>query len=933
MELRHPYAMTAQDVAEALQSDLETGLSAPEARRRLELYGPNELQETPPPSLLEMLWEQFNNFVVIMLIVAAIVSAVVGAYTGEGYTDALAIVAIVVLNAILGVVQEGRAEAALRALKKMSAPEAHVIREGKAMTIPNAEVVPGDVVLLETGNYVPADARLFSGFNLAIDESSLTGESVSVEKDPDAVLDEDVPLGDRKNMAYMGSVVTYGHGRGIVVATGMNTEIGQIAEMLQSYEEPPTPLQRRLDQLGRVLGWATLVVCGIVFAVGVVRLIAIDPVGTVAGWLQVHQHKLIELFMVAVSLAIAAVPEGLPAVVTIALALGMQRMIRRNALIRKLPAVETLGSATVICSDKTGTLTTNEMTVVRVWVDGKLIRVTGRGYKPEGEFVNGNDKPLDVESMPDLRVLGTAVALCNDALLQSEPGQDGGEIWKVVGDPTEGALISLAAKMGISSDEIGKAYPRVAEIAFDSDRKRMTTIHKISSDGLLPVETPYVAFTKGAPEMVLGVSSHILRDGKIEPLTDADREAITQLNADLAAQALRVLAAAFKPMDGVPDHPTVDEVEHDLVFIGLIAMRDPARPEVKEAIKVAKGAGIRTVMITGDYPATAAAIARELGLMDNGAVVAGTALDAMSDEELVEIADQVNVYARVSPAHKVRIVDALKARGYVVAMTGDGVNDAPALKRAHIGVAMGITGTDVSKQTADMVLTDDNYASIVAAVEEGRVIYSNIRKFVFYLISCNVGEILIIFLAMMMGLPLPLLPIHLLWLNLVTDGAPALALGMEEKEPDIMRRPPRPSNEPILTSELWVLTAIQAVVETAATLGAFMLSLTSLGDDLTTAQTVAFTTLVVAELLRAYTARSERYNVWQIGLFSNKWMVAATATSFLLLLAVVYLPFLQPVFNTSPLTWRHWSMILPMTLLPAIAAEAAKYFLRRRDGV
>ncbi len=920
----HTYPVA--EVAEKLASDPVNGLTEEEASRRLAQVGPNELREEPPPTLLQMLWDQFNNFVVILLIVAAIISAIVGAYTGEGYTDALAIIAIVTLNAILGIVQEGRAEAALRALKKMTAPEAHVIRDGKIRTIPGREVVPGDIVLLDTGNYVPADVRLIEGFNLTIDESPLTGESVPVQKRPGEVLAADATLGDRHNMAFMGSIVTYGRGRGLVIATGMHTQIGHIAEMLQSYEEPATPLQQRLDQLGRWLGMATLIICAVVFGVGLLRLVTATPISDLGAWLAIpfHQEELIELFMTAISLAIAAVPEGLPAVVTIALALGMQRMIRRHVLIRRLAAVETLGSANVICSDKTGTLTTNEMTVVRVLVDDQLLNVSGEGYRPEGTFsVNG--ATLDPSATPSLQMLARGAMLCNDAILE----QDGGTL-RLVGDPTEGALLSMAAKAGLDDRHLAASWPRVAEIPFDSERKRMTTIHRASNG------KPVIhAYTKGAPELVLERCNTCLSNGVPQPLDDQKRAAILRVNAELAGQALRVLAIAYRQLDSVPDEPHADDIERNLTFIGLTAMRDPARPEVRDAIQLARAAGIRTVMITGDYPDTAAAIAGELELLDDKAeLLTGADLSTITDEELAHRASTVSVYARVNPVHKMRIVEALQSNGSVVAMTGDGVNDAPALKRAHIGVAMGITGTDVSKQTADMVLTDDNYASIVAAIEEGRIIYANIRKFVYYLISCNVGEILIIFVAMLAGLPLPLLPIHLLWLNLVTDGAPALALGLEQKEPDIMRQKPRPASQPIITRDLWILTAVQAVVETVATLGAFVISLNTLEVDPANpllSRTIAFTTLVVAELLRAFTARSERFNVWQIGLLTNRWMAYAVSASFVLLLGVIYLPFLQPVFNTVPLTGQHWLMLLPFTLLPSTAAEMAKFFMRRQQ--
>ncbi len=920
----HVHALSTEAVASQLDTNLVTGLTEDEAARRLAQYGPNELREEPPPTLLQRLIAQFNNFIVILLIVAAIISAIVGTYTNEGYTDTLAIMAIVILNAVLGVVQEGRAEAALRTLKKMTAPEARVLRDGKLQTIPSREVVPGDITLLDTGNYVPADVRLSEGYNLTIDESPLTGESVAVAKMPDSVLNADVTLGDRKNVAFMGSMVSYGRGRGIVFSTGMNTEIGKIAEMIQSQEDPPTPLQVRLDQLGKWLGYITLVICAIVFLVGVFRLINATPVDDIGAWLAmpVHQEAVIGLFMVAISLAIAAVPEGLPAIVTIALALGMQRMVRRHVLIRRLAAVETLGSANVICSDKTGTLTTNEMTVVRVVVDNQTLHVSGEGYRPEGRF-SLDGQAVEGTAQSTLRVLARGAMLCNDAIVELD-----GAAWRLIGDPTEGALITMATKAGLNAADLAAQWPRVAEIPFDSERKRMTTIHR-SSNGTGKL----IAFTKGAPELLLAQCDHILLEGCEVPLSNQDRETILAANATLAGQALRVLAVAYRELETLPPTLQANEIEKELTLVGLAAMRDPARPEVKEAIATASHAGVRTVMITGDYPDTAAAIAEDLGLLtDREQILTGAELSAISDPDLAEKAAHISVYARVNPAHKMRIVEALQSRENIVAMTGDGVNDAPALKRAHIGVAMGITGTDVSKQTADMVLTDDNYASIVAAIEEGRVIYANIRKFVFYLVSCNVGEILIIFLSMLVGLPLPLLPIHLLWLNLVTDGAPALALGLEAKEPDIMQFRPRSARQPIITRDLWVLTLIQAVAETAATLGAYVIALNTIETDLADpvlSRTIAFTTLVTAELLRAFTARSERYNIWQIGFLSNKWMIYATGISMLMLLAAIYIPFLQPVFNTAPLSVENWLLILPFILLPSLAAEVAKFFLRR----
>ena len=896
--------MSPEEVARRLGTDLQRGLSQEEAARRLEQLGPNELAEKPRPSMWALLLSQFNNFLIIILLVASVISILLGEFI-----DAGAIIAIVILNAVLSVIQESKAEEALAALKKMAAPEAHVIRDGHLISIPAREVVPGDLVVLETGNYVPADVRLVESANLRIEEASLTGESVPAKKDARAILPADAPLGDRQNMAFMGTLVTYGRGRGIVVATGMQTQIGRIAAMIQEVEEEATPLQQKLDQLGRWLGIAALVICGVIFLAGVLRGISV-----------------LEMFMTAVSLAIAAVPEGLPAVVTICLALGMQRMIQRHALIRRLPAVETLGSATVICSDKTGTLTQNEMTVVQVWADNTLLNVTGEGYRPEGEFMDRSEV-VDPRGYPAVDLLLRGMLLCNDARLEAVEASDNGgrPSWRIAGDPTEGALVVLAAKAGYWKDEMERLQPRLAEIPFDSGRKRMTTIHPNERGG-------YIAFVKGAPDIILQHATHIYVDGTVRELTDFDRERILEVNASLASNALRVLALAYRELDELPAEPTPELVEKDLVFVGLVGMIDPARAEVRDAIRVARQAGIRPVMITGDYPNTAVAIAQDLNLLrPQGKVLTGAELDRISDEELVRIVEDVDVFARVSPEHKMRIVEALRQRGHIVSMTGDGVNDAPALKRADIGVAMGITGTDVSKQTADMVLTDDNFASIVAAVEEGRIIYSNIRKFVFFLLSCNVGEILVIFLATIAGLPLPLTAIQLLMLNLLTDGAPALALGVERGDPDTMERPPRPVNEPVINKEMLIGIAVQAVTITAATLTAFLIGLRAFPDNLAGAQTMAFATLSLSELFRAYTSRSERYSVFAIGVFSNKYMQYAFLASLAILLAIIYVPVLDPIFDTAFLGWEHWAEILPLVLIPSVAAEITKWFLRQGD--
>ena len=929
MEIRECHCLSTGDLENQLTTHLEKGLTPEEAQERLKKFGPNELQEKPRPGFLQLLLAQFNNFLVMILIVAAVVSLLLGEYV-----DAIAIIVIVILNAVVGVVQESKAEAALAALKKMAAPSAQVIRGGHQVTIPSRELVVGDVVVIEAGNYIPADMRLIESVNLKVEEASLTGESVPVDKNASVVLDKEIPLGDRKNSAFMSTLVTYGRGKGLVTSTGMHTQLGLIAEMLQSYEEEETPLQQKLDQLGKTLGIVCLTVCGIIFVYGILRDThpgMILKEGIMA-YLSAEKRDIVHLFMTAVSLAIAAIPEGLPAVVTICLALGMQRMIRRHALIRKLPAVETLGCASVICSDKTGTLTQNQMTVVQAWAGGKRFKIGGEGYSPSGQFtIDG--QVFDPVKDPNASLLLHAGLLCNDAKLEESGEEKGGKTWRIVGDPTEGALVVAAAKAGLWRTGTEQVLKRVQEIPFDSERKRMTTIHQMqTAGGNFCFDCPAtVAFVKGAPDMILDICDQIIENGKPVAITEEKKKEVLAINQDLARQALRVLGMAYRPMKGVPAECTCEIVEKNLTFVGLMGMIDPARPEVKEAVKIAQGAGLKSVMVTGDYKDTAEAIAKEIGLLTpGGKVLTGAELDKMSEQDLAGVVDKVNVCCRVSPQHKTKIVDAFKAKGYVVAMTGDGVNDAPALKRANIGVAMGITGTDVTKETADMVLTDDNYASIVSAIEEGRIIYSNIRKFVFFLVACNVGEILIIFLSMLAGLPIPLSPIQLLLLNLVTDGAPALALGLEKGEPDIMRRPPRPTAEPVINRDMRLSIIIIAIADTVAVLLSFTWALSRFPGNLVAAQTVAFATLVCSELLRAYTSRSETYSIFSIGIFSNRWMVLATGGSFLLLLILIYVPFLQPFVDTVPLSLLDWVEMIPFMFIAPTAAEIIKIYLRRR---
>lgn len=889
-----------QELISKLNTDLEKGLTDDEVAKRLEKYGPNELKEEAKQSMLSKIIAQFNDFLILILIGASIVSFIVGEKV-----DAAVIIAIVIVNAALGLYQEGKAEKALEALKKMAAPNAKVLRNGNISVVPANTLVPGDIVILETGDVIPADLRLIESSNLKVEEASLTGESVPVEKDAEAVLTEDVSLGDRVNMAYMSTIVSYGRGKGVVVGTGHNTEIGKIATMIQTYEDESTPLQRKLNQLGKTLGIITLLVCAAVFGLGLLQ-----------------GRDILEMFLTAISLAVAAVPEGLPAIVTIVLALGMNRMVQRNAIVKKLLAVETLGTTTYICSDKTGTLTQNEMTVVKAYTDGKVIEVTGIGYEPEGEFkIEGESfEPKDSVNVNTLISIG---ALCNDAALdKTEEG------YRVLGDPTEGALVTLAGKAGITKEDINSKYPRIGEIPFDSDRKMMTTFH----ENFIPGKV--VSFTKGAPDILIDRSSSIYLNGQIVPFTEELKKQVLDINSQFSREALRVLAMAFREFDTLPENISPEAIENNMVFVGLVGMIDPPREEAKEAIRKCKKAGIQTVMITGDYKETAFAIAKQLGMADREEqAIMGKELDNLTDEELREIVKEKRVYARVSPEHKVRIVDALKANGEIAAMTGDGVNDALALKKADIGVSMGITGTDVAKNTAEVILTDDNFASIVAAVEEGRIIYSNIKKFVFFLLSCNIGEVLIIFLSMLFGLQVPLKPIQLLWLNLVTDSFPALALGMEKGDPEIMDMPPREPNEPILDKGMIRALIAQSIAICITTLGAYIWGLNKYGsDNLTMARTITFATLITAELLRAYSSRSLTHSIFHIGVFTNKTMTKSTLFSFLLLLIVIYVPFLQPIFDTYTVGLADWLMIILFAVIPLIIGELYKVVVYRKNN-
>lgn len=873
MEKRAWHVLSKEDIEKVLSTSFSKGLSRGEVYRRLEKYGPNELKERGRKTVFQMFLEQFKDFMIIVLIAAAIVSGLLGEIT-----DAFIILLIVVLNAVLGVVQESKAEKSLEALKKMASPTAKVIRDGMPDVVPVSQLVPGDVVVLEAGDFVPADIRLLETSNLKIEEAALTGESVPVEKFSEKLEKEDVPLGDRVNMAYSGSIVTYGRGKGIVVSTGMDTEMGKIAEMIQTGEETVTPLQKRLEVVGKTLGTAALAICGVIFIVGIL-----------------YGKEIFQMFLTSVSLAVAAIPEGLPAIVTIVLAVGVQRMARRNAIIRKLPAVETLGSATVICSDKTGTLTQNRMTVEQVYYNGEFLNVN----KLEGQ--DGLDDHI--------KLLITTGVLCNDTQIVVE-----GEKKKTIGDPTETALVQLGLKVGLDKDILDANMPRVDELPFDSERKLMTTVHKL--------ENGYRVFTKGAPDRLILRCNRILLDGKVVDISDDHLQQIQKANDDMASRALRVLGMAYKDLDDLNYTDKEKELENGLIFVGLVGMIDPPRPEAKEAIKICQRAGIKPIMITGDHKITAVAIARQLGILKSDEeAITGVELDRLSDEEFKERVKDFSVYARVSPEHKVRIVKAWQAWGEIVAMTGDGVNDAPALKIADIGAAMGKVGTDVAKEAADMVLTDDNFATIVAAVEEGRIIFANILKAIQYLLSCNVGEILVIFIATMLNWEEPLLPIHILWINLVTDSFPALALGMEPAERDIMDKKPRDPKARIFSRGMVRRIVYQGFLTGILTLTAFTIGLR---DGLDVGRTMAFAALTFGELVHVLNVRSNKYSIFKIGFMTNRYVVGAIAVSGLLQILVMVVPFLSDVFNVVSLNFKHWMWVAILALARLVVVEIVK---------
>ncbi len=897
-----------KEVFEQLQSSLN-GLSSEEANKRLREYGTNELKEVKKKSPFMMFFSQFKDFMIMVLIAAAIISGIIG-----DLIDTLSIIAIVIVNSVIGFIQEYRAEKAMEALKKMAAPAALALRDSKPVTVPASELVPGDIVLLEAGRIVPADMRLTEAAQLKIEEASLTGESMPVEKSIDTLHDKSIPLGDRKNMAYKGTVVSYGRGTGIIVATGMGTELGKIATLLQEEEEVKTPLQKRLAIFGQRLGIAVLAICAIVFLTGLLR-----------------GEDTILMLLTAVSLAVAAIPEALPAVVTISLAFGAKKMVRQNSLVRKLPAVETLGSVTYICSDKTGTLTMNKMTVEEVYVDGKIIKSSEIVAAPFMGALEAEERRLKPATTS---ILMTALALSNDAVFDKDN--------KLIGDPTEIALFDIAYKNGFNKQKLEKEFPRVAEIPFDSERKCMTTFHKwevgsgkwevkekdlLTSTSHFSLPTSYLSFTKGAIEVLIDRSNNILMSGGLKAI---DTNEILRISDRMAADGLRVLGIAMRRWDSIPDEMSHENVETELTILGFIGLMDPPREEAMEAVSMCKAAGIKPVMITGDHPLTARAIARRLGILEDDAraIITGRELEKLSLKEFEKRVEDIKVYARVAPEQKIKIVKALQDKGEFAAMTGDGVNDAPALKRADIGVAMGITGTDVAKEASHMILLDDNFATIVKAVKEGRRIYDNIRKVIKYLLTTNSGEIWTLFLAPLVGLPIPLLPIHILWINLMTDGLPALALTVEPEEGNVMKRPPRPPKESIFASGLgihaiWVGLLMAAIV--------LFVQAWSIRTGHAHWQTVVFTVLCLTQLGHVLAIRSERESLFKIGLFSNKALLGAVLLSFALQMATIYTPFLNPVFKTEPLTLNELIFTLLLSSLVFFAVEIEKWWRRKGD--
>jgi Ca2+-transporting ATPase len=943
-----PYRMAAEAVLAAQQVNPDTGLTASESRRRLELFGPNELPAAPPVPEWRKFLEQFLNPLTVLLLVATVISFLAWIIEGAETVpfETITILAIVILNAVLGYLQEHRAEQAVAALQAMSAPSARVLRDAESHMIPASEVVPGDILLIEEGDTLPADGRVLQSVSLRVSESSLTGESTPVSKDP-YVIPQEAGIGDQENMVFASTAVTAGRGRAVVTASGAATEIGKIADTLQQTEEDPTPLQRELDSVGRLLG----------------RIVVVIAVGMSLVLLAVNREQrsvaqLVEILLLAVSLAVAAVPEGLAAITTIVLSLGMQRMAVRNVIVRKLNAVETLGSTTVVCTDKTGTLTKNEMTVRSVLVAEGRVELTGVGYEPEGEVLSGGE-PASAYLVSQVQRTLRAASLANNARLLQHDGK-----WSIQGDPTEGALLVAARKAGVTDQQLSERFTRVGEVPFSSERKMMSAVLRDANrDGSLAVAS------KGAPDVLLARCSHERVGDEEIPLSPQRRVEIQNSIDELASEALRTIGVAYRYLARDLATDEFDEAEEqEMVYLGVVGMIDPPRAEAAEAVRVAGKAGVRPIMITGDHPTTALAIASELGIAREGArAITGAELQRTDDDRLRELVDTASVFARVAPEHKLRIVRALKADGQIAAMTGDGVNDAPALKAADIGVAMGITGTDVSKGAADMILTDDNFASIVAAIEEGRSIFANIQKFLRYLLSSNMGEVLVMFVAVLLagviglaadsetGFIVPLLATQILWINLVTDSGPALALGVEPADPHVMRKAPRDPRTRVINRTMWFDILFVGIIMMIGTLTVMDLALPAglikgnvmhwtapaanpsgassadlaAGDYLAYAQTLAFTTLVVFQLFNAFNARSPEESVFR-GLFTNRWLWLAVFAGALLQLAVVYLPFLQRPFGTVPLRPEDWLLCVVVSSTVLWSYELVK-FIRRRS--
>jgi len=876
------HQLDVPDVLSRLGVNRAAGLTTSAAKRRLAEHGPNELQDTHRVSPWSIVVAQFKSLLIMILVVAVALSLVFG----HGL-EALVIGVIVLLAVLLGFVQEYRAERSIEALRQIAAPTASVVRDGMEIELPARDLVPGDVIQLSAGDRIPADARLIAAINLQVDEAPLTGESTPVEKQIEALAGGDLPVADRKNVVHSGTAVTYGRGRAVVVATGMRTEFGQIAQLLQTVEVGKTPLQENLDRLARPLAIGALSIVLAIVALGLLR-----------------GQPLIEMVIFGIALAVAVVPEALPAVVTVSLAIGVQRMVKRHALIRRLTAVEALGSVSVICSDKTGTLTKDEMTVRRIFVDGDVVEVSGAGYEPQGEFLRDG---ATQDPSAGLMTLLRGAALASDARIVQD------RRWEVKGDPTEGALIVAAAKAGLRKPELDVQYARVHEIPFTSESKRMTTLHG-TPDGV-------VAYAKGAPEVILASCTSVANDCAEKPLGEADRAHVLDVAQAMASEALRVLAVAQK------FGATPESAESDMTFLGLVGIIDPPRPEAAAAVQTCREAGIKPIMITGDHPLTAKAVAGELGVLTNGRVLVGAELDRLPDADLRRELEHVAVFARVSPAHKLRIVSALQESGQLVAMTGDGVNDAPALKKADIGIAMGITGTDVSKEAAAMTLTDDNFASIVAAVEEGRGVFANIKKYLMYLLSSNIGEMLLMAVATLVALPLPLSAVQILYVNLVTDGLPALALAVDPPESDLMRRPPRDPKTGIFSRPVVALMLAGGIWSAAVNLGLFVWALNS-GYSLAQAMTLTFVSLVLIQFFRAYNFRSDRHSVLNQP-FANRWLNLAIVGELLLLPLLIYVPFLSEAFGTTALSVAEWTLVLGLAASVMPVLELVKLMVRR----